>query len=139
MENTAPPAPALISPVNLSSVQQPLHFEWAPVSDPSGVTYLLQISQDSTFATTLANIGGLSEPFYDMLDTVLPSVGDDNPYYWRVIAVDGARNASLPSEVQSFTTGFSLDSLPPMLTFLVGTVSPILFVGIIYVIGRRIF
>jgi hypothetical protein len=140
MEAIAPAAPAGISPLDLMNVKQPLTFEWSPVSDPSGVSYTVQISQDPDFAVLLLNVSGLTDPTYIMTEAEkLPSSTSDTPYLWRVIAVDGAGNTSPPSAVQSFSTGFSLDSFPPILVFIIGTVSPILLFGSVYVIGRRLF
>jgi hypothetical protein len=45
----APSTPELISPENSSAVDNTPRFEWATVSDPSGVSYELQISNDPAF------------------------------------------------------------------------------------------
>ncbi|MEM2480691.1 MAG: hypothetical protein QXG14_01475 [Candidatus Hadarchaeales archaeon] len=95
---TAPAAPDLLQPENGENllVDQPL-FTWTTVTDPSGITYLLEIDNDPDF----------SSPYYSKLLTENSHQAENklvenfSPYYWRVIAIDGAGNEN-PSAVYRF-------------------------------------
>ena len=138
MESTPPVSPSLLSPPDRAVTKKPIIFEWDPVSDASGITYKFQLSQDPTFSTTMVEQSGLDSPTYTLdTTTTLASNGNKNTYYWRVVAVDGARNSSEPSDVRSFVIGSALSSFPPFLLFFVGAVSPVLLVGIVVVSFRR--
>lgn len=86
---TPPTAPSLISPENAVTLyhDQPT-FSWTAVSDLSGVTYKLEIDNDPDF----------SSPFYSILLSSTSHrlenklIENFSPYYWRVTAIDGARN-----------------------------------------------
>jgi hypothetical protein len=64
-------------------------FTWTTVSDPSGVTYSLQVDNDDNFSSPEIDATGLTENAY----TLTVALSDDN-YSWRVRAVDGANNSS---------------------------------------------
>jgi hypothetical protein len=93
---TAPPAAvSLISPVDNNKASQPVVFNWSASSDPSGVFYKLQVGTDATFSTIKLDIGNLTATSYKMdSETKLESVNSKNPYYWRVMAIDGVGNES---------------------------------------------
>lgn len=86
---TPPSAPSLISPENNVTlyVDQPV-FEWTPVSDLSGVSYKLEIDNDSNFSSPVYSI--LLTSTSHQIENKL--VENFSPYYWRVVAIDGARN-----------------------------------------------
>jgi len=96
MEATPPSLPQIVSPkdgnrVGLFDNITPT-FEWASVTDPSGVYYSLQISSDKDdFATTVLSKEELIEPEYKLTEDEALRRGK---YYWRVKAVDGAGNDS---------------------------------------------
>jgi hypothetical protein len=95
METTPPSLPQIVSPkdgnrVGLFDRVAPT-FEWAGVSDPSGVNYSLQVSSQSDFATTLLSKEDLVESKYTLTDSEALLRGK---YYWRIKAVDGAGNDS---------------------------------------------
>jgi phosphodiesterase/alkaline phosphatase D-like protein len=99
----------LLLPLTASKPGQPITFSWSAVTtDPSGVTYTLEISQDSTFATTIIpNITGLTTTSYTMTAAEkLASASSKNPYYWRVQAIDLAGNVGAWSTANTFTIGF---------------------------------
>ncbi len=95
METTPPPLPQIVSPKDGGRVgffdRVTPTFEWADVSDPSGVYYSLQISSQSDFATTVLSKEGLVESKYTLTDDEALLRGK---YYWRIKAVDGAGNDS---------------------------------------------
>ncbi|MDD5590498.1 MAG: IPT/TIG domain-containing protein [Dehalococcoidales bacterium] len=103
MESTPPPAPQLVSPESGSRQGTRPTLTWNTVSDPSGVTYTLQIATDDSFSTLLLEKTGLSQPQYTLTkEESLRGTDSDAPYYWRVRAVDGAENESDWSAVRSF-------------------------------------
>jgi hypothetical protein len=103
MESNPPPTPQLVSPENgLRQGSRPT-FVWGAVSDPSGVTYTLQIAPDGSFVTLLLEKRGLTQPQYTLAgEEALRATDSDVPYYWRVRAVDGAENESNWAAARSF-------------------------------------
>ncbi len=108
MDSTAPAAPTLATPVTDKKAKQPVVFEWNAVTDASGVTYVLQISQDAAFGTLVVEQkSGLADTTYTMTDAEkLGNSGSNTPYYWRVLAVDNAGNVGAWSTANTFTIGF---------------------------------
>jgi hypothetical protein len=113
VDTTLPPVPQLISPVNGATLNDNTPtFQWSSVTDPSGVTYTLQYSDDNAFqtATTVEN---LFDNTYTVLDNEALA---DNTYYWRVQAVDGAGNQSGWSDVWQFTIGTTPPPAPTLIS-----------------------
>ena len=107
MDSTPPSAPKLVLPADKLKPKQPVSFTWGVVTDPSGVTYSLQISQDPSFATIILEKTGLTAGQYLMTTAEkLKSAGSKTPYYWRVKATDFAGNVSPWSTANTFTIGF---------------------------------
>ena len=124
METTPPSLPQIISPkdggrVGLFDRVIPT-FEWADVSDPSGVYYSLQISSQSDFATTVLSKEDLVESKYTLTDDEALLRGK---YYWRIKAVDGAGNDS------GWTTSILVNvGLMPLWAFILIVVVAIAFI-----------
>ena len=97
-DTTPPNAPTLVSPSNGSQTfnRQPT-FDWSDVTDPSGVSYTLQISANPSFTVLAVNQQGISQSQY----TLTVSLVAGSTYYWRVKAVDGAGNSSQWSDTWS--------------------------------------
>lgn len=107
MESDAPPIPGLLSPENGSRQNSRPSFNWAPVSDLSGVTYTLQIATDNSFSTLLLEKQGLTQSQYTLAQQEgLRSTDSKTPYYWRVRAIDGASNESAWSTPGTFYVRF---------------------------------
>ena len=107
MDSSAPAAPALLMPINKFKPKQPVPFSWNAVTDPSGVTYTFQISQDPAFGTLVLEHTGLTATTYTMTAAEkLASAGSKMPYYWRVRATDAAGNVGAWSTSNTFTIGF---------------------------------
>jgi hypothetical protein len=92
LESTPPPAPNTISPVQERFGwfgSQPVAFTWSPVSDPSGITYILEVDKSLRFFPLAPGMRktGLTTP--NTVMTLPPGT-----YYWRVKAIDGAGNES---------------------------------------------
>ncbi len=96
--NIAPPSsPVLAYPANFETlIPVTVLLQWN--SSPDAVTYLLQLSTDSLFATYLVNDSTLTDSVYSM-------VGLENytEYYWRVQGVNAGGPGDF-SERWSFTT-----------------------------------
>ncbi|MCL2679145.1 MAG: IPT/TIG domain-containing protein [Dehalococcoidia bacterium] len=102
IESTAPNQVQLLSPANGSKPRQPATFTWGEVTDDSGVTYTLQISQEASFGTLLME-KELNGTGYTLDDTVKFRSGVT--YYWRVQAVDGAGNEGSWSVANTLSVG----------------------------------
>jgi hypothetical protein len=107
-DSTPPDTPVALNPENGSRQGGDVTFEWTDVSDPSGVTYTLQVAQDSAFNFIVVYKEGIQEPEYRLAEAekLSPTTGDpQSPYYWRVKAVDGAENESNWSGISAFYVG----------------------------------
>ncbi len=134
-EAIPPSAIELVSPVEKNKAHQPVTFTWSASSDPSGVSYKLQVAADSSFNTLILDIDGISANGYIMsTERKLDSVNANNPYYWRVKAVDGVGNEGA-WVVDTFLVG---SSWPMWLTYLlIGMAGLIVLVIVGFWIGRR--
>ncbi|MBN2097978.1 MAG: leucine-rich repeat domain-containing protein [Dehalococcoidia bacterium] len=74
-------------------------FDWSNVSDPTGVTYRLQIAYDYGFSSLALDKDGLVTSDYTLAEVEALA---DGTYYWRVCAVDGLGHQSI------WTSGWSL-------------------------------
>lgn len=115
METTPPSIPEIMSPkeggrAGLFDRIKPT-FEWSAVTDPSGVSYSLQISSQSDFASTLLSKENLAASQYTLTDDEALARGT---YFWRVKAVDGAGNDSGWGQSTEFKAG-----LMPLWLFIV--------------------
>jgi hypothetical protein len=134
MESDPPPTPTLISPANESRVgfigKVAPTFEWSNVTDPSGVSYNLQIATSESFTKGVIT-KTLSEASYTLTSGEALPYGT---YYWRVKAVDGAQNEGSWSAPYSFKAG-----LLPLWAFIVIIVLIVaLIAGLVYFfVGRR--
>lgn len=100
-----PPTPELVSPENGGATNDATPtFEWSSVTDPSGVTYTLQVDNDPDFSSPEVDNAGLTPVTY----TPATALADDN-YSWRVRAHDGAGNVGDWSEVWTLL----IDTIPP--------------------------
>ena len=123
--STAPPTPAPLLPANASRVEPETHFVWEGVTDPSGVTYALQIASDASFASSdnstslVLERSKLTATEYILTpEEKLESTKKGAPYYWRVRAIDNASNIGAWSTVQEFYyVGISESPMPPWILY----------------------
>lgn len=138
IEGVAPPVPVLKSPrITGTSGDAPL-LEWVSVSDPSGVTYDLQVAADKDFKALLIDkhvISGVDYTFTPAESVILPRGGA--PCYWRVRAVDGASNASDWTPSSSFYIGFSWVSIPAWVIYAAAGIGVLVLVGVYLYYKRR--
>ena len=111
MESEAPPIPPPLLPEDTDKTKAKIYFDWDDVTDPSGVTYTFQIATDNDFTSIVLEEKGLTSSEYTITaEKKLEPVGDDESYYWRVKAVDGASNESEWTLPGSFHFGSQLVS-----------------------------
>ncbi|HEY9167078.1 MAG TPA: FG-GAP-like repeat-containing protein [Candidatus Kryptonia bacterium] len=111
---TPPPAPALSSPPNGSiGTSTNLTLSWA--ASVGVLSYGLQISTDSTFATMKYDTSNLT-----ITSMILSSLSFSTKYYWRVNVTDSA-GTSAWSKIWSFTTAAAQQ--PPSVPVLVSPVN----------------
>ena len=111
MESQPPSPPHLLLPEIGSKSEAEAYFDWEDVSDPSGVSYTLQVARDASFADIVLAEAGLPQSGYAMSEgEKLASSKATAPYYWRVRAVDGASNEGDWSPSGLFSVGFSWQS-----------------------------
>lgn len=116
VETTSPPAPAPLVPEMGVEVESPVAFDWKNVIDESvPVTYSLQIatSRDFSSSSIVVEKEGLQTSVYTVTEKEQEKlVGQSDPYYWRVRAVDGAANVGEWSGTGEFYVSppFSLPS-----------------------------
>jgi len=107
METTAPETPKVASPKDGATVgfmgDTKINFKWSDVTDPSGVTYDIEVSEGSNFAKSLMAHAKLADARYALTEAEALPNGE---YYWRVRAVDGAGNASEWTPASAVKVGF---------------------------------
>jgi len=136
MEADAPATPAPLLSLMDTKPEQPILFDWQDVTDPSGITYILQIAKDESF-TTLVLQEELTESEYTLSEEMeLESTKKDAPYWWRVRAVDDAGNTSGWTGAGSFHVGFAF-SLPNWAKYLLWTLGGLALFFIGFFVGRR--
>ena len=115
-ETQPPQGPRAISPEAGSKVgfigNTVISFTWTPVEDPSGVTYLLEISNSPEFTGAMLRKEGLKEAQYTLTrDEALT----DGTYYWRVKAIDGVGNESGWTTAQLIKVGGEIWIFPAII------------------------
>jgi len=136
MESEAPAIPQPLLPEMDIKPEQPVVFDWQDVTDPSGVTYTLQLARDKNF-TDIVLKKELTQSTYTMTEAEeLESTKKDAPYWWRVRAIDGAGNMSGWTGAGSFHVGFVF-ALPDWAIYLLMGVGGLLLFFIGFFVGRR--
>lgn len=140
VETTSPPAPAPLVPEMGVEVESPVAFDWKNVIDESvPVTYSLQIATSRDFSSNsiIVEKEGLQTSVYTVTEKEQEKlVGQSDPYYWRVRAVDGAANVGEWSGTGEFYVSppFSLPSWA--IYTLIGLGALVLF-AVGYWLGRK--
>ncbi len=136
MERQAPEIPQPLLPEMGVKAKSKTFFDWEEVDDDSGVTYELQVatSDEFTAASMEVELVGLIESEYSLTaEEALESRSEEEPYYWRVRAVDGAGNAS-GWTFGEFSVGFTWPDWIIHLWWGLGVIGAIFF-G--YYLGKR--
>ncbi|MBI4267013.1 MAG: IPT/TIG domain-containing protein [Chloroflexi bacterium] len=134
MDSTAPPAPAPSSPddgarIGVLGGGKPT-LRWSNVTDPSGVTYILQIDTTAEFSLPVVEKVELKTNQYTLTASEALPLGE---YFWRVRAVDGASNQSAWSPPRVLKSG--LMPLWALLAIILGGVGLAVF-GAYYLIVK---
>jgi hypothetical protein len=137
MESVPPPKPATLLPETGTKAGSETYFEWEPVTDPSGVTYTLQVATDSSFSYMVLEETGIQESEYTIpKQSRLNAVAPEAPYYWRVRAVDRAYNQGEWSDPATFSVGFGM-SLPQSVIYIIIVGAALLLSAFTFWLGRR--
>jgi hypothetical protein len=138
MEAQAPGKPQLLLPETGTKAKSLTEFDWESVEDRSGVTYDLQVATSEDFAAVsiVLDLEGLTESEYPITakEEALPSRSEEEPYYWRVRAIDGASNTGAWSDISNFHVGFAWPDWIIHLWWGLGVIGAIFF-G--YFLGKR--
>jgi hypothetical protein len=139
MENTPPPKTQIILPEPGTKAKAEAFFDWDDVTDPSGVTYTLQIAVDPSFSESnliyeqeKIDISEYTIPAQNKLNAVTPEA----PYYWRVRAVDRAFNEGQWSETGTFHVGFGM-KLPQSVIYIIIVGAALLLAVFTFWLGRK--
>ncbi len=140
MESTPPPTPVPLKPEMDIKAETETYFDWEDVSDPSGVTYTLQIANSKDFTTDsiVLEKAGLTRSEYAITKKErLNPVSKEAPYYWHVKTVDGASNASGWSGTGEFYVGgFSLALSKSVIYTLIG-IGALILILLAFWLGRK--
>jgi len=118
MESGAPPIPVPLLPEVATTAEAETYFDWEDVTDPSGITYTLQIGTDADVTTIVLEKTGLSQSRYTVKNEErLKLIGMDTPYYWRVRAVDGASNEGKWTIPMLFYVSLPREAIPGWLPY----------------------
>ncbi len=140
VEAEAPPAPPLVLPEDGDKVESPITFDWTDVEDDSvPVTYDFQIAIDKDFdanSIVLEETALKDSKFTYKESATLKLEMQEEPYYWRVRAVDAAVNQSKWSDNREFLISPPF-SFPKWALYLIIGVAALLLFVIGFWIGRR--
>ena len=106
-----PAAPSLLAPApNARISNNTPTFDWSIVTDTSGITYRIQVDDDSGFNSPEIDESGLATSIFSVgVTRPSPTILADGTYFWQVQALDGA------NRVSSFSSTFivTIDTTPP--------------------------
>jgi len=103
--------PVLLLPEVASTVAAEAYFDWEEVTDPSGVSYTLQVASDADFTAIVLEKESLPHSEYTLTEEEKLESTGKKAYYWRVKAVDGAFNEGGWSSPGLFYVGSSWTSV----------------------------
>lgn len=132
MEGSAPAAPNLIYPCDGQRFgmfgPQLVSFKWEEVDDPSGVTYTIDIGENTQVWPPTATKAGLTSTTYSLQL-------EPGTYFWKVKAIDGAGNEG-PATLSPYPFKVGLFSI----WFVVGgiIIFAIIFILIVRAFFRRV-
>jgi hypothetical protein len=140
VESTPPPIPTLVLPGMEAKVTPPIRFNWWDVSDPSlPVTYTIQIatSPDFSATSTVLEKTGLTKTEYSVTAQESLRLGTgEKPYYWRVMAIDGASNEGNWANTGIFYVASS--GMPTWATITIAILGALFLFGLGYLISMKI-
>jgi hypothetical protein len=138
MEQEAPSAPLPIASRTGRVTSPGIHVAWAPVSDPSGITYDIQIAFAPDFRNLLVEKSGLTIPEFVSSPGEMDNLfKDGDSLFWRVRAVDGAGNASDWMPPSSFFMESTGTILPEWAYYLAVVAGLIAIGGVLVYLKKR--
>lgn len=137
MESVAPPVPVPKLPEVAGTAEEKARFDWSDVTDPSGVSYTLQVASDADFDTIAAEKSGLPLSEYTLTEGEKLAPAGQKAYYWRVKAVDGASNEGEWSTVGLFYVGFSGTAMSGGVWYILYGVIALVLAGLVFWFYRR--
>ena len=136
METTPPDVPQISAPKDGATVgfmgSTRVPFKWSEVSDLSGVTYDIEVSEQSNFSKTLVTRTKLSETKYTLTEAEALTNGE---YYWHVRAVDGAGNTGEWSQTAMVKIGFI--TMSTIIWIVVSIIALLILVAVLNRVLRR--
>ncbi len=140
VESTPPAVPTTVAPAPGDKVKPATAFEWKAVSDITlPVTYQLQISTSQTFGAgaVILDIEDIEMPLYELTELQAANlVAQETPYYYRVRAIDGAKNEGTWTAPVGFYVSESA-GFPMWAWYAIAGIGGVLLFGIGYLVGRR--
>lgn len=139
MESTTPPTPAPLKPEMAIKAKAETYFDWADVTDPSGITYTLQIATNKDFtidSLVLEKTGLISSEYTLKEEESLKPREKGLLYYWHVKTVDSAANESQWTGTGTFYVGFVWSFSPPIIYTILVIIAFLLGVAGFW-LGRR--
>jgi len=138
MESTPPPTPQPQLPL-LDGKLEDGRFDWDDVIDLSlPITYDLQIATDANFTDILVEHTGLTTSEYTLLESEeLESTSEEEPYYWRVRAIDAASNVSGWTGAATFSVGFTFPEITGWLMYVIMAAIAVAFFFFGFWLGTR--
>jgi len=131
-----PKIPVISQPTSGTAVQFPVSLNWAASSSFSQpVTYQVQVSRNIEFSQLLIDEKGITNPGFIIPAEDKRIFNKQIPYYWRVKAVDNARNASTWSDTGSFNIASS--GFPAWAVYTLTGLAVVIIALLAYRISRR--
>lgn len=145
MESVAPPTPQPLLPQMGTKPEQPVRFDWADVTDDSSpVTYTLQVATGKDFNTNAMVLEKkeITKSEYTLTEAEqLEARTKEEPYYWRIKAVDAASNESAWTGAGEFYVGaptiIGAEGMPTWVIYTLIGLGGVLLVIIGFWLGRR--
>ena len=137
MESDAPPVPVPQLPEVAGTTEEEARFDWSDVTDPSGVSYTLQVASDANFNAVILEKAGLSLSECTLTATEKLAPSGHRANYWRVKAVDGAANEGEWSSVGLFYVGFSRTTMAGGIWYVFYGLGALVLAGLVFWFYRR--
>jgi hypothetical protein len=137
MESEVPPVPVPRLPEVTGTAEEEAAFDWGDVTDPSGVSYTLQVASEADFETTLVEKKGLPLSEYTLSGGEKLVPAGQKAYYWRVKAVDGASNESQWSPVGLFYVSSSGTAMAGGVWYIIYGLAGLVLAGLVFWLYKR--
>lgn len=130
IDTTPPDVPQISSPRDGATVgfmgNTKVAFKWTDVTSRNGITYDIEVSDESNFAKNLITETKLTDAKYTLSEAEALPNGE---YYWHVRAVDGAGNTSAWTSASEVKVGFLTTTT--LILLAVGVVALIVLVAVL--------